>query len=117
MGWGIAIAAIISFATITTLWLLHPKVALAASFTVNSTADGVDANPGDGSCDDGAGSCTLRSTIWRTPSTEQVPRLRRLSISLCKEFLSAIAPLEIARRLRRRSDSIGCEPQHPSQYE
>ncbi len=35
----------------------------AASFTVNSTIDAVDANPGDGSCDDGAGNCTLRAAI------------------------------------------------------
>src|SRR5438552_18685246 len=35
----------------------------AASFTVNSTIDAVDANPGDGICDDGGGRCTLRAAI------------------------------------------------------
>lgn len=34
-----------------------------AAFTVNSTADAVDATPGDGACDDGAGNCTLRAAI------------------------------------------------------
>ena len=33
------------------------------TFTVNSTMDAVDANPGDGVCDDGAGNCTLRAAI------------------------------------------------------
>ena len=35
----------------------------AADFTVNSAADAVDASPGDGVCDDGAGNCTLRAAI------------------------------------------------------
>lgn len=37
----------------------------AATFTVNSTADAVDANPGDGICETGAGNgiCTLRAAI------------------------------------------------------
>ena len=33
------------------------------AFTVNSTGDGGDANPGDGLCDTGAGECTLRAAI------------------------------------------------------
>ena len=33
------------------------------SFTVNSTDDGGDSNPGDGICDDGTGNCTLRAAI------------------------------------------------------
>ena len=33
------------------------------TFTVDSTADAVDATPGDGACDDGTGSCTLRAAI------------------------------------------------------
>ncbi len=38
----------------------------AATFVVNSTVDAVDALPGDGSCDDGTGSCTLRAAIDET---------------------------------------------------
>jgi len=34
-----------------------------AEFTVDTTADAVDINPGDGVCDDGAGNCTLRAAI------------------------------------------------------
>ena len=33
------------------------------TFTVNSTLDATDANPGDGICDDGASHCTLRAAI------------------------------------------------------
>src|SRR5918992_4919759 len=32
-------------------------------FTVNSTADAVDSNPGDGTCRTAAGACTLRAAI------------------------------------------------------
>lgn len=35
----------------------------AATFTVNSTADTVDAAPGDGACSDAGGNCTLRAAI------------------------------------------------------
>ena len=34
-----------------------------AEFTVDSTADVGDSNPGDGVCDDGVGNCTLRAAI------------------------------------------------------
>ncbi len=37
--------------------------AQAATFTVNSFADTGDATPGDGTCDDGSGACTLRAAI------------------------------------------------------
>src|SRR5436190_5380020 len=35
----------------------------AASYTVNSTIDAVDANPGDGVCATAAGECTLRAAV------------------------------------------------------
>ncbi|HEX3559671.1 MAG TPA: hypothetical protein VHU19_10715, partial [Pyrinomonadaceae bacterium] len=31
------------------------------TFTVNSTGDGADNNPGDDTCNDGTGNCTLRA--------------------------------------------------------
>lgn len=37
--------------------------AAAATFTVNSTSDVVDANPGNGACATAAGTCTLRAAI------------------------------------------------------
>ena len=49
-----------------------------ATFSVNSTADAVDAAPGDGVCDDGAGNCTVRAAIGEAnslvgPDTITVP--------------------------------------------
>ena len=43
--------------------LLCAASAPAATFTVNSTTDAVDANPGDGICATTAGECTLRAAI------------------------------------------------------
>src|ERR1700730_16554158 len=40
-----------------------PPKGFGLAFTVNSTGDGGDANPGDGLCDTGAGECTLRAAI------------------------------------------------------
>lgn len=40
-----------------------PAAAGAATFTVNSIVDGNDANPGNGTCANGAGACTLRAAI------------------------------------------------------
>ena len=37
--------------------------ACAATFIVDTTADAVDAAPGDGACATGAGTCTLRAAI------------------------------------------------------
>ena len=37
--------------------------AWAATFTVDSTLDAGDSSPGDGSCNDGGGNCTLRAAI------------------------------------------------------
>lgn len=37
--------------------------AYAATFTVNSSLDVNDANPGNGICDDGSGNCTLRAAL------------------------------------------------------
>jgi len=37
-----------------------------AGFTVDSTTDAVDANPGDGACASAAGECTLRAALQET---------------------------------------------------
>jgi len=51
--------------------------AAAAVFTVNSTADAVDANPGDGVCEtaSGNGVCTLRAAIQEANATLNFPRV------------------------------------------
>lgn len=40
-----------------------PALAQVRTFTVNTTADTMDASPGDGSCADSGGSCSLRAAI------------------------------------------------------
>ncbi|HSN17752.1 MAG TPA: choice-of-anchor Q domain-containing protein [Gammaproteobacteria bacterium] len=52
-----------AFAAALALSLALPGFAAAATFTVNSTADTVDANPGDGTCADSTGACTLRAAV------------------------------------------------------
>jgi CSLREA domain-containing protein len=53
------------------LFLLLAGTASAASFTVNSTADAVDANPGNGICETapGNGLCTLRAAVQEANAT------------------------------------------------
>ena len=55
---------------ITALIGLVPMPSQAITFTVNSTADIVDANPGNGVCETAAGSaiCTLRAAIQEANS-------------------------------------------------
>ncbi|MBI4770350.1 MAG: CSLREA domain-containing protein [Chloroflexi bacterium] len=43
-----------------------PRAGIWATFVVNSTADAVDASPGDGVCATAAGECTLRAAIQET---------------------------------------------------
>jgi hypothetical protein len=58
------LAAVI--AVLLSLWIGSQHPANAANFIVDSPADAVDAHPGDGICDDGAGNCTLRAAIQET---------------------------------------------------
>ncbi len=46
-----------------------PVLVSAAGFTVNSTLDAPDANPGDGLCATAAGACTLRAAIQEANAT------------------------------------------------
>ena len=53
-------------------------VVQGAGFTVDSTADTVDASPGNGVCDDGSGNCTLRAAIQEAnalPGPDTIPYL------------------------------------------
>ncbi len=53
---------------ILALALLLSAAAHAATFTVDSTVDSVDALPGDGVCADATGACTLRAAVMETNS-------------------------------------------------
>ncbi|HSN18006.1 MAG TPA: DUF11 domain-containing protein [Gammaproteobacteria bacterium] len=52
-----------ALAAAVALALAVPGYASAATFIVNSTADSVDATPGDGTCADSSGACTLRAAV------------------------------------------------------
>ena len=52
--------------TVLFLVLALAVPAQAAVFTVDSTVDSVDSNPGDGICADGTGACTLRAAVMET---------------------------------------------------
>jgi CSLREA domain-containing protein len=45
---------------------LRPTASAASTFTVDSIGDGADSNPGDSTCNDGTGGCTLRAAIQET---------------------------------------------------
>lgn len=69
---GTAVAALLGVLALALLaWLVAvPAIRVhAAAFNVNVTSDGLDANPGDGFCDDGAGNCTLRAAIDEANAT------------------------------------------------
>ena len=57
--WGLALG---------TALIAAPMTARSAVFTVDTTADALDALPGDGICATGAGACTLRAAIQETNS-------------------------------------------------
>src|SRR3989442_8077572 len=68
--------AVLLFAGLPVLLLSGgDKPASAASFTINSTVDAVDASPGDGVCAEATGACTLRAAIMETnalPGTDTI---------------------------------------------
>jgi len=66
-GGAAVIAALIALACV----LVAVPVASASEFTVDSTADGVDAVPGDESCLTSGGKCTLRAAIEEADSLEE----------------------------------------------
>lgn len=80
---------------------LPPSPARGLTLTVNSTADGVDANPGDGVCATAGGQCTLRAAIQEAnavsgPDTINLPAgTFTLSIAGTGEDAAATGDLDI----------------------
>jgi CSLREA domain-containing protein len=71
-----------------------------ATYTVNSTGDGADANTGDGVCDDGGGNCTLRAAIGQANAT---PGLDNIHFSIAGTGPHTIQP---ASSLPRVTDPV-----------
>jgi CSLREA domain-containing protein len=63
------LAKVSIFFLVFALALIPHGQALAVSFTVNSTADQPDANPGDGICRTASNTCTLRAAIMEANSS------------------------------------------------
>ncbi len=110
---------------------------LGAGFTVDSTTDAVDADPGDGLCASAAGECTLRAAIQETnallgPDSIQVPEgTFTLTIPGADEDASSTGDLDVTddptlagegrdvtvidgNALDRRCCDVASDPQHLS---
>jgi len=61
--------------TVLGLLVATPQLANAATFTVNSTVDSVDASPGNGTCADSLGRCTLRAAIMESNASAAGPNI------------------------------------------
>lgn len=82
----------------------QPAVVKAAGFTVTSTADEVDTNPGDGVCSTVAGSCTVRAAIQEAnvlggADTIVIPAGRYIIAIRGDDDASATGDLDIADTL------------------
>jgi len=87
--------------------------AMAANFTVDSTADAVDARPGDGACATLAGRCTLRAAIQEAnarPGADSItvpPGTYVLAIPGAGEDASATGDLDITDDLTITGSGAG----------
>jgi CSLREA domain-containing protein len=57
--------------SVCAVWLVMASApAVAATYTVNTTADGFDKLPVNGVCETGTGICTLRAAVEEAPVTK-----------------------------------------------
>lgn len=76
-----------------------PQISAAAIFTVNSTGDGSDSNPGDGTCSTGSGTCTLRAAIQEANANSGRDTIEfnlRNSDGSCKTSVTTLTPQSTA---------------------
>ena len=59
------IPLLLLLAMLAAVWVSSGVAYGGTTFVVNSTADGVDTDLGDGECDNGEGVCTLRAAIMQ----------------------------------------------------
>jgi len=91
----------------------HANGTMAANFTVDSTADAVDARPGDGACATLAGQCTLRAAIQEAnarPGADSIsvpPGAYVLAIPGAGEDASATGDLDITDDLTITGSGAG----------
>lgn len=99
-------AARLLIAAVTLCMISGP--AHAATFVVDTTADGVDAVPGDGACADAAGACCLRCAVMEANALSGAdeillgPGRHDLSIPGADEDASATGDLDVTESLTLR---------------
>ena len=69
------LTSIVVVAVAAALLLSSPEVVQAANFTVDSEVDSVDVAPGDGTCEDASGRCTLRAAVMEANSLPGADRI------------------------------------------
>src|SRR4051812_13667363 len=90
-----------SLAAIVVMAVATAVPAGAAQLTVDATADGLDASPGDGVCRTAGGTCTLRAAVQEADATSGADTIvlpaGRLQLSRPLQFLlpSQTADLEL----------------------
>ena len=90
---------------VTVILLLLIITGNAQNFLVNSTIDAVDANPGDGICDDGLGNCPLRAAVQESNAlagahTITLPAgIYTLTIGGVEENASATGDLDVTSNI------------------
>ncbi len=85
------------------LLLLCAAPSFAATFTVDSTSDGVDANPGDGACATKSGTCTLRAAVQESNARPGPDRI----VLVAGTYALTIAPAENASAEAGDLDVLG----------
>ena len=100
--------------TLSCAFLLLVATAVeAATFRVDSTADAVDATPGDGACETAGGSCTLRAAVQEANALAGPDRIRVpageyvLTIAGAGEGDAATGDLDLRGRVRVIGAGVG----------
>jgi CSLREA domain-containing protein/uncharacterized repeat protein (TIGR02543 family) len=85
----------------------RPAQAATVTFTVNTTADTVDTNPGDGTCADASGNCSLRAAIMEVNAL-----MRRARGQFVIQIPAGTFQLTIPRDPSIESEYVGGPPPH-----
>src|SRR3954470_24244218 len=88
------LALALALAGVASAILVGTVLAAGTTFTVDSTGDGTDANPGDGVCDTAAAGieCTLRAAIQQANNTSTNAGLDTIKFNIPGSGVKTIAP-------------------------
>ncbi len=94
-----------TLSVVVAVTVLFAAPAYAETFQVNSTADAVDANPGDGLCATANGDCTLRAAVQEANALAGLDRIIlpagtfQLSLTGISDDMAATGDLDILERV------------------